>query len=271
MKKLLISLLIVMLLLPSLLLCVSADNVYETLKMETELPEKFAATDNIEYLIDYANGEGVLTNSIQDYGLSAFYEYVYLKQYNEGPNGEQIPVDESYCIYEFEVAEEGTYEFLIEIMAYEGQKPRTGLVQIDDGPKYYINSVHGDRHLISEYYTGLTAKLDAGEHTFTIYLGDDFNDDTVKSLFFHTFSYLRVADMDGNPIDPTATESATETDTVAETTAAETTVAEITSTDTTVAAPAETTAATADGCASVIGTGTLLSLIGAAWVMKKRF
>ncbi len=59
---------------------------------------------------------------------------------------------------------DGRYDFCIELMAFKSTLPRTSLVQIDDGAKYYIRSEHGERHLVTEYYTGLSAELKAGKH-----------------------------------------------------------------------------------------------------------
>ncbi len=215
MKKWPIFLTMCVLLISSLLtlpLFADESSTYPSLEMTLEKPALFEDAE-IEEFEWYLDACGLHENVIEDWENNIFYEYVYLKSYEP----DNTPVDESYCIYEFEIEKAGVYDFLIEIMAYETTIARTALVQIDEGEKYYIHSIHGTRHLVTEYYTGLSANLDEGKHTMTIYLGDDFDDLTVKSLFFDNFSYIRVADEEGNPVDPNATETESITETMTET------------------------------------------------------
>ncbi len=111
--------------------------------------------------------------------------YVYLKAPNDVPGT---------ITKTFTVDTDGTYDFSICLMSYlyegqDAQPPRTGLVQIDDGEKYYIGAVH-TTHMEDEWYTGITENLTAGEHTITLYLASDFDNSAVKSCYFKSFAYI---------------------------------------------------------------------------------
>ncbi|MEA4833314.1 hypothetical protein SDC9_76361 [bioreactor metagenome] len=151
----------------------------KALTMSLEKPAGYESATSVE-CENFVDAAGNYTGH-QDQGP---YDYVYLKKEADNP----------HATIKFSVTEDGTYDFLVEIMAYTTAIPRTGLVQIDSGEKFYIGSTHGDRNLITEYYTGMSAELKAGDHTFTIYLADDFDNTTVKSLFFDKFNFVKKAD-----------------------------------------------------------------------------
>ncbi len=167
----------------------SPDNYPALTYAGLEFPEEFEGAELFDFFW-YTDGVGVHENTLVSAdGLTSF-EYVYLKAYEGEDKATAFPKEEA-CIYvDFEIEQAGVYNFLIELMAHATDIPRTGLLQIDDGPKYYISSIHGEHHEVWEYFTGMSAYLSMGEHRMTVYLGPDFDDSTVKSLFFDNFYYL---------------------------------------------------------------------------------
>ncbi len=202
MKKILTLAAVLMLMLAALTLTAmaaegdgSSVSDYTELPHYTEFPSKF---DNAEFWDFYwydpdaseNTDSGIHENSFTSAdGLTAF-EYVYLKAYNGEDKSAAIAPEDARLVVEFEIDEPGKYDFLIEVMAYETYVPRTGLVQIDDGEKFYVSATHNTNHEVQEYFTGLSADLSVGTHTVTIYLAPDFDDSTVKSLFFDNFYYM---------------------------------------------------------------------------------
>ncbi len=64
-------------------------------------------------------------------------------------------------------------------------------VSIDDGPSLRIEYDYEDADQYHNHYAyGLSAILDAGEHTMTFTLPDDFDDTNVKTLYFDSFFYV---------------------------------------------------------------------------------
>ena len=93
----------------------------------------------------------------------------------------------------FTIAEEGTYDFIFSVCAKSRAEGiiSNGLVQIDDGGMYYTGSEHLDRNGVLEYFMGVTATLTAGEHTITFYLAPDFDDSSVKSIYYDQIIYSK--------------------------------------------------------------------------------
>ncbi len=184
MKKVLAILLALLTLLPYMGVAVAAAG--ETpLTMSLTQPDEFKNATAVEFesctnMADKWVRDGTQTNA----GTGYVYNYIFLKKDTENPSAK----------IEFTVAEDGKYDFCVELMAFESTLPRTSLLQIDDGEKYYLRSEHGTRHLITEYFVGMSAELKAGKHTMTIYLADDFDDKNVKSLYFDKFSFVKQAD-----------------------------------------------------------------------------
>ena len=56
---------------------------------------------------------------------------------------------------------------------------------------YYTGSEHLDRNGVLEYFMGVTATLTAGEHTITFYLAPDFDDSSVKSIYYDQIIYSK--------------------------------------------------------------------------------
>ncbi len=166
----------------------SVEN-YTALTHSMEMPEEFLYGEFFDFYW-YSDGVGIHENSFTSADGLTVFEYVYMKAYEGEDKSTAFPKEEAYIVCDFEVQEDGVYDFLIEVMAFETYIPRTGLVQIDNGEKFYVNSTHGTNHETWEYFSGLSAYLPAGDHTLTIYLGPDFDDSTVKSLFFDNFYYL---------------------------------------------------------------------------------
>ncbi len=196
MKKFLTFAMILSLLLSILTLPAMADETVDSVENYTALthhgterPDDFQGAELFDFYW-YTDGVGLHENAFTSAdGLTSF-EYVYLKAYEGEDKSTAFPKEEAYILTEFDVPETGVYDFLIEVMAFETAIPRTGLIQIDDGEKFYLSATHGTNHETFEYFSGLSAYLTKGEHTITIYLAPDFDDSTVKSLFFDNFYYL---------------------------------------------------------------------------------
>ncbi len=228
----------------------------------TEMPEDFLDAEFVEFE-DYDDAAGEYFNAL-DLDDGSWFDYVYLK----------MEADLPFITVPFIVDTTGTYEFLIDIMAYETYIPRTGLLQIDNGEKVYCKVQHDDHHLVHEYFTGFTAELTAGIHTMTIYLADDFDNTTVKSIFFDRFYFIRRGDAEGLPPDtlPETTEEPTEAPTEPPTEAPTETPTEAPTSAPAATAPIDDTPTNEGGCASTMGgMSGLCLLIGAVFVgLKKR-
>ena len=114
--------------------------------------------------------QGASKSSIED------RNFIYIKKSHAYPK----------VVVPFTVAEDGAYDFIFAICAKSRAEGiiSNGLVQIDDGPMFYTGSEHLDRNGILEYFTGASATLTAGEHTITFYLAPDFDDSSVKSIYY---------------------------------------------------------------------------------------
>ena len=133
--------------------------------------------------------------------------YVYLK--NDGKGDFSV---------QFDVKEDGTYDIGITLMAWAKSVLRSTNVRIDDSDWVYVAFDYEDENKeLPQYLTGLQIDLTKGTHTFTLSLAPDFDDSTVKSLYFDNFFYKKAADV------APETEAAVE-ETVAETVAVEETV-----------------------------------------------
>lgn len=167
-----------------------------------EEPEWFDDATIVEFEDYYEEGE---TNA------RAGDHYVFLK--NDGKGDFTI---------EFDVEEDGIYDIGIALMGWSKSVPRSTNVSVDGAPFVYIMYEYEDdsTQYASQYLTGLQMELVKGMHTFTMSLASDFDDSTVKSLYFDFLFYRKAADI------PTAdTEAATATpmvDAVEETHAPET-------------------------------------------------
>ena len=200
MKKIL-SVLVAVVLCTALLIPVSAaawkSNTFTS--VYDEEPAWLADAEVVEFEDTYEEGA---TNA------RAGGYYVYLK--NDGKGDFTI---------EFEVKENGTYDIGFTLMPVGQSVPRSTNVRIDDAEWVYMNFQYTDETEGKvQYITGLQIDLTKGKHTLTLSLASDYDDSTVKSLFYDNFFYKKAAD----PVPETeavVVETAAETaaETVAET------------------------------------------------------
>ncbi len=112
-------------------------------------------------------------------------DYVYLKKDDKG----------DFSV-EFEVAEDGLYEFGFMLMGWTKSVLRTTNVKVDDAEWAYVAYDYVEENQnIDHYWTGLSIELTAGKHTFTLSLADDFDDSNVKSLYFKNFFFYKAGDL----------------------------------------------------------------------------
>ncbi len=89
----------------------AGDGAYDTVfSLHLDYPEGFEDAEYVEFE-DYIDAAGHYDGFIQEGG--AYYRYVYLKQESDTP----------HLTVPFEVDRAGTYDFLLELMAYETHIP----------------------------------------------------------------------------------------------------------------------------------------------------
>lgn len=172
-----------------------ADAAYVS-KMTVEKATFSLTPVNLEMTLDKPagfDGDNVTTIQVEDaaYVLNGASKsetgdakIVYIKKSHKYP---RVSV-------KFTAPADGTYDILV----VTGCKDRTaagacatGLVQIDNGQKYYVKSPCTAANGAQEYFPGITVELKAGEHDIHFYLADDFNDSDVKSIYFDSFSFVK--------------------------------------------------------------------------------
>lgn len=164
-----------------------------------EEPDWYASAEIVEFEDTYEEGA---TNA------RAGGYYVYLK--NDGKGDFSVP---------FEVKEDGLYDIGITLMAWAKSVPRSTNVRIDDSDWVYVMFDYEDENKeLPQYLTGLQIELKKGTHNLTLSLASDFDDSTVKSLYFDNFFFKKAAD----PVPETTMETEAAPETIADT--AETTV-----------------------------------------------
>lgn len=126
--------------------------------------------------------------------------YVYLKKLDAG----------DFSI-SFDVEEDGIYDIGVTLMGWTKSVPRSTNMTVDGAPFVYVMFDYEDdsTQKVPQYLTGLQMELTKGTHTFTLSLASDFDDSTVKSLYYDNFFYRKASDI---PVE-------TEPETVAETVA----------------------------------------------------
>lgn len=108
------------------------------------------------------------------------FDYVYLKADDLGDF--TVP---------FTVEEDGEYLFGVFMMGWTASVTRTTNVKIDDSEWIYIKRDYVEEDQFKHDYSyGYSVYLTKGEHTVTLSLADDFDDSTVKSLYFCDFFYV---------------------------------------------------------------------------------
>ena len=143
------------------------------------LPAKYDGATYVALADSWVDGEtnarhGTTTDQLND------FDYVYLKDDGKGD-----------FVVKFTVDEKAVYDFGFLIMGWAKSVLRATNVSIDDGPSYRLeyDYVDADQYH-NQYAYGLSAILDAGEHTMTFSLPDDFDDTNVKTLYFDSFFYV---------------------------------------------------------------------------------
>ncbi len=194
MKKLLSILTVCVLLLSALSVTALANESGTKLVRSMEPDQRFANATRID-CENYIDGEGIYVNRLMEHG---FYGYLFVKYV--APDGSSV--DDPHAVIGFEIEQDGTYAFMMEVMAQEGPVPRAGRIQIDDGDIYHIKELHDQGNYVREYYTGIEEELDAGSHTLTIYPAEDFDDTTVKAMFFDCFYFVNTT-----PVIPAQTDA----------------------------------------------------------------
>ena len=139
------------------------------LEIVAEMPEKFEDAEqlNIDDLAYVMNGASK--------GTTGDAAIIYIKKSHDYPRAS----------IKFTVEKAGTYEILV-VTALKNRPTAisTGIVQVDDGQKYYLSSPCKGIDGEPEYFVGITVELTAGEHDFHMFLAEDFNDGDVKSIYF---------------------------------------------------------------------------------------
>ena len=108
------------------------------------------------------------------------FDYIFLKDNGKGD-----------FVVTFSVDEKAVYDFGFLMMGWAKSVLRATNVSIDDGPSLRIEYDYEDADQYHNHYAyGLSAILDAGEHTMTFTLPDDFDDTNVKTLYFDSFFYV---------------------------------------------------------------------------------
>lgn len=145
----------------------------ETVSQMDEYPEWVDSATVVE-LEEFDEG----TTNV-NVGNSGGFDYVFLK--DKGLGDYTVP---------FTVDKAGTYNIGMRLMAWCKSVPRSTEFKIDDSEWIYVCYDYEDENQYSDQYvTGMTMYLEAGEHTVTLSLADDFDDSNVKSLYFDSFLY----------------------------------------------------------------------------------
>ena len=112
----------------------------------------------------------------------------------------------------FQVDKDGIYNFGFELMGWKKSVLRTTNVKIDDAEWVRIGYDYEDTtENVDHFWSGLSAALTAGEHTLTLSLTSDFDDSTVKSLYFDNFFYSYAGPIEAETEAETVAEAAVET------------------------------------------------------------
>ncbi len=140
-----------------------------------EAPEWYNEDDAVE-LEAWNSGD---TNANTGNQAGYLSDYVFLKDRGLGDF-------EAY----FEVEENGTYNIGFVLMAWCKSVPRSTTFSIDGAEPIYVCYDYNDEDQYSEQFlTGPSIYLEKGEHTITLALASDFDDSTVKSLYFDKFFF----------------------------------------------------------------------------------
>lgn len=139
------------------------------------LPSKYEDATHVVFADHFVEGA---TNA--RIGSHTSYDYVYLKEDGNGDFTVTFTVDET-----------ALYDFGLTLMGWKKSVLRSTDVIIDDGPACYMGYEFEDADQHKDFFFfGIQAVLEAGEHTLTLSLSDDFDDSSVKSLYIVDFFYV---------------------------------------------------------------------------------
>ncbi|MBQ8510774.1 MAG: hypothetical protein IJ493_12795 [Clostridia bacterium] len=143
-------------------------------KVSTTLPEGFDKTAAVIEGESYTEGNGDNVQTVKAADGSEI-KYVYLKaSSNDQP---------AVAKYTFSVDKHGKYSFAFALRTKSGSSYRDGKVVVDGSSSFYVARTDSTANNTIEYVVGYNAvELKPGEHTIELYLGDDFDDSTVKSI-----------------------------------------------------------------------------------------
>lgn len=143
-------------------------------------PDEYANATYVALADSWVEGKTNARHSTADSDYGS-YDYIYLKADGLG----------NYTV-KFTVAEDGFYKFGFKIMGWTASVLRSTNVYIDDSKNVYIAYDYVEEDQFKpQYWTGISAVLTAGEHSVTLSLADDFDDSSVKSLYFESFFYVK--------------------------------------------------------------------------------
>jgi hypothetical protein len=152
----------------------TVNNVFD------DLPSQYANATIIpfgEYWTEGATNarHGSVTGQLND------FDYVYLKADGLGDFTVTFTADKA-----------GLYDFGFTVMGWTASVLRSTNVKIDDSDFVYLAYDYAEENQYhNQYWYGISAVLEAGEHTVTLSLADDFDDTNVKSLYFTNFFYIQ--------------------------------------------------------------------------------
>lgn len=151
------------------------------------IPSAFASATHVPFATEVIGDNDVTTNAL--YGESDKFPgeyYVYLKGLNKG----------DYTI-KFNIDEAGTYSYGFTLLVLGASKVRATRVKIDNGDFVDIRYTNTEDQLNKkQYVTGFESVLTAGEHTVTLSLPEDFDDSSVKTLYFRDFFFVKNAEQE---------------------------------------------------------------------------
>ena len=187
MKKFLALALVVMLALCSVIPAFAAEKKLSN--QFDKLPSNFKNPTTIQLSKYWVDGASNAKHNTQ-----TGFDYIFLKEQGKGN-----------FVVEFEVKEDGNYEFGFMVMGWSKGVPRTTNAQIDGkGDVYRMEYEYADADKLKKhYFYGIKQELKAGKHTVVLSLTSDFDDSKIKSLYIQDFFYEKTGNI------PVATTAAT--------------------------------------------------------------
>lgn len=136
------------------------------------LPERFMTGDTIR--IDGGSYDGNGVHALEVSGITHYYLDTGGTTYVD-PDGNRLAKGSYYMSYDFEIPEDGVYEFCIE-MRMKDTKHRYNLISFDEGEQtlmeFELNDAQvedaRDADTVGSFMTGFTVELTSGFHTVTM-------------------------------------------------------------------------------------------------------